>query len=228
MVQRLILKTESITWFTDDLAEVVFLPPQPVEFIAGQYMSLAVDGFIRRSYSIANPPHEPQKLVTYVDSRPGGPGSRFFLQLQAGQDVNALVPLGRFIYEPESRPAYFFATGTGVVPLLSMIRHELETVKSGRQVVLYYGVRSQERIMIAQQLEQLQATHKNFIAHIHLTQPPAAWTGSIGRFTEVLNQIPDTNAQAYICGGFDMIQDVVTRLTNLGFAQQDIFYERYY
>jgi ferredoxin-NADP reductase len=229
MPERIAARVKEIEFYTPDLLRVSFAPEREVAFQPGQYMSIAVEGFIRRSYSLANPPHELGELVTYVDCRPGGPGSRYFARLQEGAEVDIFVPLGRFFYLPEqARPVYFFATGTGIVPFLSMIRHELEVLKSGRQIVLFYAVSAKERLMVLDQLRAWEAQHANFTANVYLKDPDEEWQGKTGRFAEIFPELKLQDIDAYICGSNALIINVEEELVKHGVTRENIHYERFY
>ncbi|MBL8015178.1 MAG: FAD-dependent oxidoreductase [Candidatus Doudnabacteria bacterium] len=228
MSLRFFTKVKSQQKVAADLVKLELVAPSNFSFLAGQFMSVAVEGFVRRSYSLANPPHEAEVLVTYVDTTPGGPGSRFMQQVAENHEIDLLAPLGHFIYiEEKFRPAYFFATGTGIVPFISMIRHELETVKSGRQVVLHYGVKQEDHLLEKALWERLTQEFPNFAVHFYVSRS-TEWEGNKGRMTEFINQGIPADIDAYLCGGMQMIQDVEALLLAQGVHGGNIYYERFY
>lgn len=198
------------------------------QFIPGQFMSLAVEGMLRRSYSLANTPDDNKLMRTYIDTIPAGPGSRFAERVEVDETVDVLAPLGHFIYiEEKVRPAYFFATGTGIVPFLSMIKQELVNLRSGREVNLHYGVRYQEEFIELDNLRAWEQEFTNFNLQLYVSRS-TEWEGNKGRMTEYIQQgIPD-NADAYLCGGINMIQDVENLLLEQGVNGDNIYYERFY
>lgn len=232
MPQRLQLRVTNLEWFTNDLVRVRFSLPQPLSFQAGQFMSVAVEGFVRRSYSIANPPHENDYIETYIDCTPGGPGSRFFLGLREGEVVDVMLPLGQFIYRQSHLPVMFFATGTGVVPFLSMIRHELEHIQSGRHITLFYGVREEDRFMVIDELDMLAHVNSNFQYHLFVSKPVSNLLQNfgfrVGRFTQAIPEIDFAGTEVYICGGGAMISEVESMVLKHGASAKHIYYERYY
>lgn len=213
----------------DKLFRVRFGFDEELDFIAGQHVSLKVADHARRSYSIANAPSEKWYFETFVDTNPGGPGSIFFEQVQVGDSVHGLFPLGNFIYEENSNPLVFFATGTGIVPFLSMLKHELQQVNSGRDIKLFYGVRHPNQVIEATKLQQLVHEFSNFELEIFATRPDETWEFSTGRITRQLdNPGFHINADFYICGGTAMIEEVESGLLDLGVTPDRIRYERYY
>lgn len=214
----------------EDLYKVEFLLPAGVscDFEPGQFMSIAVQGFVRRSYSIANPPSETGKLVTFVDTTPGGPGSVFFREIAEVAEVDILAPLGHFLYVPDTNPVYFFATGVGVAPFVGMIRHELETLQSGREVTLFYGVRYEGQIIEQEMWQELENKYQNFHFVPYVSRPNESWQGKKGRITQVVPELLDTECDAYICGGREMVEEVEKLLLEKGVRDERIYYERFY
>lgn len=228
--------------FTPELMRVrVDMVGQPRwEFLAGQYVSVDLGG-VRRSYSLVNAPHHADYLEFLVDIAPGGPGSKFFQNLIVGDEFKFLGPLGRFIYtgeqdaEDESGGSnvYFFTTGVGIAPILSMIEHELETVRSGRQLHLFFGVRTPERTMVELTLKRWAAEHPNFRYQIFVSRPPEGFVApeywQIGRITQIIPQLTFSIGEAaYICGGKEMIDEVIDLLELQGLPEESIHFERFY
>jgi len=230
MVKRLEVELIEKELLDTDLYKVRFALPagEQLEFLPGQFMSIAVDGYIRRSFSFSNPPSQNTILETYADVSPRGPAAKFFDKVQVGEKAGILAPLGHFLYKPAHNPVYFFAAGTGIVPFLSMIRHELEVIKSGREVHLILGVRNQKRLTWEQELAELTSHYPNFHYQSFLSQPEGEWQGRVGRITNAISEILETDIHAYICGGKETVDSVDLLLLQQGVASENIFYERYY
>lgn len=221
--------TEKVTIAKDTfLLRIPF--QETMEFQAGQFVNILVAPNIRRSYSIATPPSIMNSVDLIGDSVVGGPGSKFFESIQVGDEIEMLGPLGQFVYKEAQKPVYFFATGTGVVPFISMITHALETLGTKRQIKLFVGFRVRETVFYNEYFEKLQANYPNFEYVVTVSQPDESWTGRKGRITNyyeyVVKQNPDI--EAYICGSTKMIEDVALRLGNLGVNPNEIYYEKYY
>jgi ferredoxin-NADP reductase len=208
------------------------------DFLPGQYVSVDLGG-LRRSYSLVNAPEQKDYLDFLIDIAPGGPGSQYFESLKVGDGFSFLGPLGRFIYESNpvekasKQSVHFFTTGVGIAPILSMIQHELETGRSGREVYLYFGVRTPERTMVEPLLQRWAAEHSNFHYQIFVSRPPENFIPGqyhvTGRITQIIPQLTFTNGEkAYICGGKDMIDEVVDLLKLQGIPEENIHFERFY
>lgn len=226
---RLLLTLIEKERLADELYRLRLIPAasQTIDFLPGQYMSIAVSGPVRRSYSIANSPAENSYFETYADTSPGGPGSLFIRNAAVGTQIDTILPLGKFNYAPGTEPVLFCATGSGVVPLLSMIKYELGVLKSGRQLSLYLGAREPTEVIEHTALTELSQKYPNFHYFPHLSQSDVL--GSRGRITESIAALANlANSVAYICGAPDMIKDVEAILVSKGITSDNILYERYY
>src|SRR4029078_335609 len=132
-----------------------------LDFEAGQFVTITVGTMIKRSYSIVSLPK--QNFIDLIaDTKIGGPGSQFFVKAQAGQEVELLGPLGTFICRESDRPLMFWATGTGIVPFISMIENQLAIVKTSKKIVLNIGFRYQEAVVCDELFARLAAEYSNF------------------------------------------------------------------
>lgn len=198
------------------------------EFETGQFATLLVAPQTRRSYSIASLPGK-SYLELIADTVVGGPGSQFFENIKENDEVEFLFPLGNFKYKEDSKPAYFFATGTGVVPFMGMIKQALEVNNTKRKIYLYVGFRKEESIFAQSIFKELAEKYDNFDYCLTLSQPSDNWEGKAGRITKYYEkEIVDTNMDAYICGSHSMIEDVKDRLLAKGVQKETIFFEQFY
>jgi len=212
----------------EDLFRVEMEVSAPIAFEPGQFMSIEVGEGLRRSYSLSCLPVS-NILETYVDTTPMGPGSKFFLNAKVGQEVSFLAPLGQFVYkekELETKPAYFFATGTGVVPFLSMIRYALEMLDTKREILLHLGASMEDRLIGHNIWLDLAKEHSNFKYVPHVTRS-SSWEGEKDRITGKAHEVP-RNSDVYICGDKDMISDIEALLLQRGLDKENIYYERFY
>jgi CDP-4-dehydro-6-deoxyglucose reductase len=124
-------------------------------FEAGQYIDVMLSGGRRRSFSIASPPHDSRLLELHVRRVAGG---EFSAPLFDANMRNALLtiegPLGQFTYRPGAEPMLLVGGGTGLAPLLSILRHVVENGIE-RAMTLYWGVRSERDLYAHALLEEL-------------------------------------------------------------------------
>ncbi len=129
-------------------------------FAPGQYLNCRaiIDGEeIRRSYSICAAPSDGQ-LAVAAKRVPGGKMSTYInKELKAGDALDVMPPEGKFTLPlniPDDATLLFFAAGSGITPVISLIKHYLETTRKG-QVVLFYTNRTSDSIIFRDQLEAL-------------------------------------------------------------------------
>ncbi len=97
-------------------------------FEAGQYLDIMLPGGRRRSFSIASPPHDSRLMELHVRKVEGGEFSAPLFEHAARSSLLSIEgPLGQFIYRAGAAPMLLIGGGTGIAPLLSILRHVVET-----------------------------------------------------------------------------------------------------
>lgn len=166
------------------------LPPvETLRFLPGQYIDVLLPGGQRRSFSLANPPHDSTHLEIHVGLVPGG---RFSEEVFSHMQMDALLeiqgPLGSFFMQENStRPLLMVAGGTGYAPCKAMLRHLFENqIKC--PVTLYWGARSKADLYEQMQAEQWAREQADFRFVPVLSEPQAGdqWTGRRGRVHEAV------------------------------------------
>jgi CDP-4-dehydro-6-deoxyglucose reductase, E3 len=142
-----------------------------LEFQAGQYLDVLIDGGRRRSYSIASPPHDAGLLELHVRRVRGG---RFSTELFGAREQGSLLkiegPFGRFRYHQAPGPALFIAGGTGFAPIKSMLRVALER-GAPRALYLYWGARTAADLYDRALVERWVREHPQFHFQAVLSEP---------------------------------------------------------
>lgn len=210
------------------------------QFLSGQYLTLRWlrgDKEIRRAYSICTTPFDDVLAITVKKVKNGQMSTHLHDTVREGDLLDVMAPEGNFTIKPDhlqSRDCYFIAAGSGITPVISMIRCLLEEEPKSRCYLLY-GSRNEEEIIFKTQLDQLSQRHQGqlFVDYI-LSQPLVRkeggfaglfakkitdWKGKTGRITPALlsefitNQPPATNEiHYYICGPGDMILSIESYL----------------
>jgi len=142
-IKTLPCRIASMNLLAPDVMQVFLRLPavEPLQFRAGQYLDVLLDGGRRRSFSIASPPHDSQLVEIHARRVPGGGFTgALFDKLRTGSLLRIEGPIGQFIYRDSQAPALMIAGGTGFAPLKSMLRHALEK-GSTRRFHLYWGAR---------------------------------------------------------------------------------------
>jgi NAD(P)H-flavin reductase len=197
------------------------------DFQPGQFVTITVAPMTKRSYSIASAPGK-DFIELIADTKRGGPGSQFFVNAKEGDTFEFIFPLGVFFYHEGTKPVYFFGTGTGIVPFMSMAEHALTNLKTTRDITMYCGFRYEEEVFAKEFLELLDIHYENFWFKLNLTQPTEDWTGPVGRITQYIDELKDTDIEAYICGSNQMVTDVKEKLIAKGVPSEQIYHEMFY
>jgi ferredoxin-NADP reductase len=202
---------------------------------AGQHVDVrltAEDGYqAQRSYSIASAPNGTRVELT-IERLDDGEVSPYLVdELRAGDRIELRGPIGGyFVWEPsQGGPLLLIGGGSGVVPLMAMIR--LRTI-SGRAVDtrLLLSSRTWDDVIYRDELERLDGDGLRIVHTLTRSQPPG-WSGYARRVdAEMLAAIgPDPNAspRIYVCGPTSFVEAVAEGLVGLGYKPQAIKTERF-
>ncbi len=207
-----------------------FESAEPLNFEAGQYISVKVGEAAIRAYSIATR-YDSTHFDLLVDTRPGGPGSTFFENLKAGDTMLFLGPFGKFTFctTDGAETLLFMATGSGASAVRSMIDRALQEQKFTKKMKLYFGLTFKEEVFWKEHFDELAKNYPNFSYEIALFKPDATWTGASGFITELVKKdFPDASkCAAYLCGHRAMISDAHDILMANGCPEDRIYTERF-
>jgi CDP-4-dehydro-6-deoxyglucose reductase, E3 len=213
-------------------------------FEAGQYLDIMLPGGRRRSFSIASPPHASQLLELHVRRVVGGEFSELLFNEDARSDLLRIEgPLGQFVYRPGAAPMLMVGGGTGLAPLLSILRHVVENGIE-REMTLYWGVRGERDLYAHATLEDLAGRSIAGHAAIDrpardrparlryvpvLSEPSPEWRGSRGWVHEaVLRDIDDLEKyDVYAAGPPEMIAAVRREFGRRGVAASRLFFDSF-
>jgi CDP-4-dehydro-6-deoxyglucose reductase len=176
-----------------------------LQFLAGQYIDILMKGGVRRSYSMANAPHDDTHIQLHVRKTPGGTFSRYvFEEMKERAIVRFEGPLGSFyLREDSDKPMILVAGGTGFAPVKAVIEHAFHK-GIDRQMVLYWGVRTLRDLYLPELPVKWQQEHDNFTFIPVLSEPGPEddWTGRTGFVHQaVLDDFPSlAGYQVYACG----------------------------
>ena len=205
---------------------------------AGQHYDVrltAPDGYqAQRSYSIASEPSRTGEIDLSIERIEDGEVSPYMHDvLVEGDLVEVRGPIGGyFVWEASlGGPLFLVAGGSGVVPLMAMLR-ERKAARAGVAARLLYSSRTLEDIIYYRELEDLRATDGELQVHHALTrgQPPG-WSGYRRRIDdemlrEVMEGLPATPL-AYICGPTLLVESTADALVRLGIPAAQIRTERF-
>jgi ring-1,2-phenylacetyl-CoA epoxidase subunit PaaE len=165
------LPIQSIKNETNNTVSINFDVPTDLagsfKFIPGQYLTLKtkIDGQeVRRSYSICSAPYENELTVAVKAIDKGVFSTYATQQLKVGDVLDVMAPMGNFKIEPNaanSKNYIFYAAGSGITPIISMIKSILK-VETNSQVQLYYGNKSESETIFKSALDSLAESYSNF------------------------------------------------------------------
>ena len=188
-------------------------PTVPFEFVAGQHLDLrltAENGYSAvRSYSIASAPKTRADAIELAIERLGdGEVSPFFHDVvEVGDEIELKAPLGgHFIWRhTDGGPLLLIGAGSGVVPLMSMIRHR-SAVQSGVPTVLLLSSRRWSDVPFRDELLSLHHAQTGFSLALALTREPARSASDYGRridnemLIDVMRRLPAPPKHVFVCG----------------------------
>jgi CDP-4-dehydro-6-deoxyglucose reductase, E3 len=205
------------------------LPAQErLQFLAGQYLDILLKNGTRRSYSMANAPHEDGYIQIHVRHIPGGQFSdHVFNDMRDRAILRCEGPHGSFFLREDSdKPIIFMAGGTGFAPIKAVIEHAFFT-HIDREMVLYWGCRSLADLYMAQLPTQWAKEHPNFsfIPVLSDAKPEDNWQGRTGLVHQaILDDFDKLNGyQVYACGAPIMIESGQQAFAARGLPDDEFF-----
>lgn len=205
---------------------------------AGQHVDIrltASDGYVaQRSYSIASPASTVGPIQLTVERVDHGEVSPFLLdQLCVGDSIELRGPIGGyFTWSPgKFEPLLLIAGGSGIVPLMSILRTRA-AVSSTVPARLLYSSRSEQHIIYRSELHRLHVQGYGFIlTHTLTRQAPNGWTGERGRIGRAMltgsGWPPHEQPDIFICGPTPFVESVTDHLVAMGHHESSIRTERF-
>jgi CDP-4-dehydro-6-deoxyglucose reductase, E3 len=185
VIKRLPSRVERMEALSHDVMRVFLRLPaaESFGFEPGQYVDIVLPGGRRRSFSIASPPHDSRLLELHIRRVAGGAFTEALFAADTGSALLTVEgPLGRFVYKPPNgppAPMLLVGGGTGLAPLKSIFRHVIEN-HLDREMILYWGVRSERDLYAHEELEDLARRTPNFRYRAVLSEPNPTWQGRRG------------------------------------------------
>jgi ferredoxin-NADP reductase len=199
--------------------------PMWIEHLPGQHYDVrltAPDGYsAQRSYSIASSPLDRGQIELTIDRLADGEVSPYFHDvLVEGDQVEVRGPFASYFVWRGEEPALLVGGGSGVVPLMAMLRHR-RLVMPELAMRLVYSVRTAEDVIYADELGD--------DAELTFTRrPPAGWQGHDGRIDgELIGDRPVGSGVAFVCGSNGFVESAVALLLSSGVEPQRVRTERF-
>ena len=205
--------------------------PAKLKFWPGQYIDIEVPGTnVWRSYSMAAT-SDSGELEFLIRLLPNGFFSKFLVnEAAAGMWVRLKGPSGAFaMRENGFRPRYFVAGGTGLSPVLSMIRH-MRIEGHPQQAKLFFGVTHQHELFFADTLREIESAMANLEVHISVINPELSSPYSAGTVVADLVKHLEQDGPSpdiYVCGPPGMIDATLAATRKYGMPADQVFYEKF-
>ena len=225
---------------TADCVSVALEVPnaETFSFVAGQYLTLrsTINGQeVRRSYSLCSSPLSGELRVAIKQVEQGVFSTWANTELKAGDTIESMPPMGNFALEiePSDEQTYVgFAAGSGITPVLSILKTVLERAPKAK-FILFYGNRKTNSIIFKTELEDLKDAYMGRLeVHHVLSRDDQGNDLLFGRIDEARAsqfavQIPGVKAAAghFLCGPEAMIKGVQSALEQAGVASMNIHFE---
>lgn len=197
----------------------------------GKHLSLkaVVDGKeIYRSYTPVSSDDELGYFDLLIKVYEKGAMSQYIDKLKVGDYLDVRGPKGLFEYKPNMVKEFgMIAGGTGVTPMLQVIRAILKDSHDSTQINLIFANVTEPDILLKKELDTLAANHKNFKVYYVLNVPPEGWTGGIGFVSQEMIQAnfspPTADIKVVMCGPPMMNKAMTGHLEAIGYKEEQIF-----
>jgi ferredoxin-NADP reductase len=220
--------------------------PNKAIFLAGQYYDIrltAPDGYqAQRSYSVTSPPTDSNKIELAIELIEDGEVSSYFHELvKPGEKIEVRGPIGGYFTWSSApdygEPVLLVGGGSGIAPLMSMLRHRNSSANNSAPVILMFSVRTEADILFREELEQMASSDSGLTLIIALTRgAPRGWRGQERRIDRKMIDAAVSNLQpgsenrpdrAYICGSNGFVESISGYLLEMGMEYDEIRTERF-
>ena len=211
-IKTLPFRVQKMEQAAPDVMLLELLPEgdERMNFVAGQYVAVQLEDGIKRSYSIANPPHETEHLQLHIRLVEGGKFTgHVFNGMKEGDVLQVEGPYGNFsLREENNKPIIFMSGGCGFGAIKGMVEHAFK-VGLNRSMTLYWGAKSPADLY-SDLPEKWQQEHDNFkfIPVLSEPKPEYGWQGRTGLVHEAILQDYERldEYQIYACGSPGMVE----------------------
>ena len=199
-----------------------------LQFLAGQYIDILLKDNKRRSFSMANPPHDDEFVQLHIRGLPGGQFSDFvFNKLKERDILRFNGPLGTFFLREDPKPIIFVASGTGFAPIKAIIEDVFHK-DINRSMTLYWGGRREQDLYLSNLAKQWQQQHSDFtyVPVVSDALPEDRWQGRTGFVHKaVMEDFQDLSGyQVYACGAPVVVEAAHRDFTSQrGLSKDDFF-----
>lgn len=238
MIDWQIATVKAIKPETPEVKSFTLALPNWMKHRAGQHYDVrltAEDGYqAQRSYSIASEPERAREIDLTIERLADGEVSTYFHDVLAvGDRVELRGPIGGyFVWEAAlNAPLLLIAGGSGVVPLMSMLRHR-RAARAINPTRLLFSSRTPDDAIYFDELEKLRAANDGLeIFYTFTRERPPEWKGYARRIDNaMLNEVAKPlgkSARVFICGPTALVENAANGLVQIGIKPNQIKTERF-
>jgi 3-ketosteroid 9alpha-monooxygenase subunit B len=195
-------------------------------YAAGQYCTFRAtidDETVARCYSMSSSPEIGERFTTAVKRVPGGRMSNWMNDaLKPGDTIDVMRPAGLFVLRGTDVPIVAFAGGSGITPVISIVKSALATTE--RPIAMVYANRDADAVIFADELERLRAGSCGRLTVHHHHDSERGLLDAAGCAALVDGR---AHADFYICGPAPYMDIVDAGLSTLGVGAEQRFVERF-
>ncbi|MDH5217065.1 MAG: CDP-6-deoxy-delta-3,4-glucoseen reductase, partial [Gammaproteobacteria bacterium] len=197
----------------DDVMRIYLKLPavERAQFLAGQYLDILLKDGRRRSFSMANPPHDDELIELHIRRVDGGEFTRHVFEEMKEKDLLRIeLPLGNFYFREDSdKPIIMMAGGTGFAPIKAIVEHAIAE-KTDRKIHIYWGARDVASLYLSSLAQSWADENENieFIPVLSDLAEGEVWNGRKGFVHQAIDDDFQslTGYEVYACGPPVMIE----------------------
>jgi methane monooxygenase component C len=217
---------DHIEMVSDTVARVIVRTmgaQDPLRYLPGQFVRIALTTGVSRDFSMANVSDDSRRLEFFIRVYPDGEFSSYIArEASPGEQVTLYGPRGKFVLRDNDRTPVFIAGGTGLAPVLAMLR-QLAADRPAHPAVLVFGNTNVGDVFGADELKVLTEQMPNLQVVSGVVNPDESWTGEVGTATEIAQKYLSANDRSsfeyYYCGPPKMINATTQMLEAAGVAR---------
>ncbi len=215
----------------------ILSPDEGIVYKPGQYIQMEIPKYKMssgpefRAFSMASTPEKAKEVELYIGLVEKGIVSTYVHQyLKEGDELVMRGPFGDFYYRESDREILMIATGTGLAPIMSILRY-MRKEKIDRKTTLFFGTRIEEDLFSTEEIEGLvqELSRFSFVPTLSREPDDSPWKGERGRVTTLIEQrIPDgADLDVYICGNPEMVDSCLEILRKKGISESQIYFDKF-
>ena len=222
----------AVAQLTPELWELQVTLPAALHFYAGQFVELGLPsahGRLWRNYSMASSPSSDRRLSFLLKRIEGGAFSGRISELQAGNSLAVRGPFGASYVRDGERPVVMCAIGSGLAPVMAMLRAAGER-GDRRSFTLFYGARRPPDLPYLDELRAGFGLQIDFVPTLDGVQDGDDWQGACGTVTRAVQHAVENarDIDAYLCGAPPMCETVSRLLSAKGLPVEQLFFDRFF